>query len=164
MDLFVLRTERLNLIPFNSNQLRLYLARPEELETELGYPISRSIITARVQRAINMKLARMEDIEARRSLWYTYWMLVIRDVPVGAGLAGFKGFPGANGEAEIGYGIDPGYQGQGYMTEAVKSLLAWAFEEKLCRAGVAPNVEKSNRASQRVLEKTGMVQYEESDE
>jgi len=79
-------------------------------------------------------------------------------------LAGFKGFPDQNGEAEIGYGIDPGCQQQGYMTEAVQRLITWAFEEPACLSVVARDTKKGNVASQRVLAKVGMQAYEESED
>ena len=45
--------------------------------------------------------------------WLTFWLIVINDQRVGAGMVGFKGAPNAAGESEIGYGIDPVYRGQG---------------------------------------------------
>jgi RimJ/RimL family protein N-acetyltransferase len=106
----------------------------------------------------------MEDLEDSKHLWLTYWLIVVRDIHFGAGLVGFKGPPSQNGEVEIGYGIDPDYQGHGYMTEAVKSMMNWAFEEKACKSIVAIAVQKSNIASQRVLENVGMTVYEQSAE
>jgi [ribosomal protein S5]-alanine N-acetyltransferase len=159
-----LYTERLDLIPLSPVQLQLYLEQPARLEQELGIPISRSIITERVQRAIRMKLTKMAHMDQARLAWYTYWLLVIRATPFGAGLAGFKGFPDQNGEAEIGYGIDPTCQQQGYMTEAVQSLITWAFEEPACLSVVARDTKKWNVASQRVLAKVGMKAYEESED
>jgi ribosomal-protein-alanine N-acetyltransferase len=159
-----LHTERLDLIPLSPLQLQLYLEQPAQLEQELGFPISRGIITERVQRAIRMKLAKMAPIEQARLAWYTYWLLVIRLAPFGAGLAGFKGFPDQNGEAEIGYGIDPGCQQQGYTTEAVGRLIGWAFEEPACRWVVARDTKKANVSSLRVLAKVGMQVYGESED
>jgi RimJ/RimL family protein N-acetyltransferase len=49
------------------------------------------------------------------------------------------------------------------MTEAVKGMIRWAFGEPACRTIVALEVEKSNVASRRVLEKAGMTQFAESD-
>ncbi|MBK9210910.1 MAG: GNAT family N-acetyltransferase [Anaerolineales bacterium] len=134
------------------------------LEQELGIPISREIVTENTQRAIRKKLSKMTHADQAQLAWYTYWLLVIRTVPFGAGLVGFKGFPDQNGEAEIGYGIDQSYQRQGYTTEAVKAMIAWAFEEISCRAVVARNTKKSNLASQRVFLKAGMKVYEESED
>jgi ribosomal-protein-alanine N-acetyltransferase len=159
-----LHTERLDLIPLSPVQLRLYLEQPTQLEQELGIPISRAIITERVQRAIRMKLARMTHVEPAQIAWLTYWLLVIRSARFGAGLAGFKGFPDQNGEAEIGYGIDPDYQQQGYTTEAAQGLITWAFEEAACLSVVARDTKKWNVASQRVLAKAGMKVYAESED
>jgi [ribosomal protein S5]-alanine N-acetyltransferase len=157
-------SDRLELIALNSSQLEMYLELPDQLEIELGMPISRSIVTDRVRRAITMKLSRMEKVEGAELLWFTYWLIVIQSIQYGAGLIGFKGSPNQNGEVEIGYGIDPDYQGIGYTTEAVKEMMRWAFEDKACRSIVAINVLKSNTASQRILEKVGMVVYEDTEQ
>jgi ribosomal-protein-alanine N-acetyltransferase len=160
-----LQTKRLDLIALSAAQLRFYLEQPSFLEQELGFPISRTIITERVQRAIRMKLARMAHVEDKRLAWYTYWLLVIRGTPpFGAGLIGFKGFPDQAGEAEIGYGIDPDYQRKGYTTEAVQRMIAWAFEEAACMSVVARDTKKSNVASLRILAKLGMTVYDESED
>jgi RimJ/RimL family protein N-acetyltransferase len=150
-------TSRLDLLPLTPLQLQQYLEHPEFLEQGLGFPVSRAILTETVQRAIRMKLAKMEKAEATKWVWYTYWLILVRAVPFGAGLAGFKGVPDQNGEVEIGYGIDPGYEGQGYMTETVRAMIRWAFEEPSCRAVIAPNTQKWNLGSQRVLLKSGMM-------
>ncbi len=159
-----LRTERLDLFPLSPAQLKCYLEQPERLEQELGFPVSRAVVTERVRRAIGMKLAKMAKTEPERYAWYTYWLVAVREPRFGAGLAGYKGFPDQNGEAEIGYGIDPGCQGQGYTTEAIRCLIGWAFEEPACLAVVARDTKKSNVRSLRVLEKLGMQVYGESEE
>ncbi len=160
----VIHTEHLDLIPLSPVQLKMYMEQSSRLEAELHIPLSRSILTPRVLRAIGMKLAKMENTEEMKLLWITYWLIVIRKIPFGAGMAGFKGYPDQNGEVEIGYGIDPGYQNRGYMTEAVTGMIKWAFGEKACRSIVAIDVDKSNIASQRVLEKVGMAVFEKSEE
>lgn len=163
--MYQLHTERLNLIPLSTVQLQQYLEQSALLEQALGFPISRAIITERVQRAIRMKLDRLAHVEETQLVWYTYWLMIIRATPpFGAGLIGFKGFPDQNGEAEIGYGIDPDYQGQGYTTEAVQRMIVWAFEEPACLAIVARDTKKLNVASLRVLTKVGMKVYEESED
>lgn len=159
-----LRTQRLRLIALSLEQLRLYLTDSQELEQQLGFPISRTVVTQIVRRAIEIKTSKMAAVPEAIHPWYTYWLIVTLDEPYGAGLAGFKGYPDSQGEAEIGYGIDPGYRRKGYMTEAVKALISWAFEELNCKSIIAPGTRKSNVASNRVLEKVGMFVYEESDE
>ncbi len=159
-----LHTPRLDLIPLSPAQLRLYLEQPERLELELGFPISRPILTERAQRAIRMKLGKMERADPEKWDWYTYWLVVVRALPFGAGLAGFKGIPDERGEAEIGYGIDPACQRQGYTTEAARCLIAWAFAEPACQAVIAADTKKANLASLRVLAKVGMSVYAETED
>jgi len=79
-------------------------------------------------------------------------------------LAGFKGVPDDQGKTEIGYGIDAAYRSRGYMTEAVKGLIEWAFQDVRCRAVIAPDTKRWNVASNRVLEKAGMRVYNETEE
>jgi ribosomal-protein-alanine N-acetyltransferase len=71
------------------------------------------------------------------------------------GSCGFHHWSLEHARAEIGYVLSRRYWGQGYMTEAVRAVVAYGFEtmllnriEALCRP---PNV-----ASARVLEKSGM--------
>jgi RimJ/RimL family protein N-acetyltransferase len=123
------------------------------LEAELGLSISRGVITERVGRAIRMKIEKMTDLDASLHPWQTYWLIIISAENVGAGLAGFKGVPDADGATEIGYGIAPAYQNQGYMSEAIRVLVDWALEQPSCNMVTASEVE--NPASRRLLEKLG---------
>jgi ribosomal-protein-alanine N-acetyltransferase len=164
-----IQTDRLDLLALTQAQLKLCLEAPDQLARDLGCPIAQGVITDVVRRAIRIKLAKMEPVDPRHHSWYTYWLIVLRAGPCGAGLAGFKGRPDIAGtydkagEVEIGYGIAPDYQQQGYMTEAVRAMIAWAFEQPGCHAVIAPHTLKSNIASNRVLEKVGMTVYDETD-
>ncbi len=159
-----IQTEHTNLIPLTLRQLRLYLGNPQQLEQELGFFISRSVLTERVQRAVEMKVSRMTWVKESAHTWYTYWLIVVVQESFGAGLVGFKGYPDEDWKVEIGYGIDPSCQGKGYTTEAVRALIAWAFEEPSCKSVIAPDTKKWNTASNRVLKKVGMHVYNETDD
>lgn len=159
----VLRTRRLDLIPLSAEQLELYLSDPAALEKELRLPLSRAILSDRVQRAIRMKLDRLASLAPEQHPWLTFWLVVVTSVPFGAGLIGFKGVPDTYGEVEIGYGIDPDYGRKGYTTEAVQRLITWAFGDPACRSVVARNIDPANWASLRVATKVGMTVYEESE-
>jgi len=54
-----------------------------------------------------------------------YWIAKTRR-PFLVGQGGFKGRP-KDGCAEVGYSLLPAFQRQGYASEAVAALLAWAF-------------------------------------
>lgn len=72
------------------------------------------------------------------------------------GDAGWKGGPGADGSAEIGYGLAASVRGRGLGTELVGALTAWALRQPGCgtvRAEVLPG----NLASRRALERTGFT-------
>lgn len=68
---------------------------------------------------------------------------------------GFKGEPDPTGSVEIGYGIIPRYAGHGYMTEAARAMIDWAFQQPGVRR-VTANCLNDNRASIGVLEHLGM--------
>jgi GrpB-like predicted nucleotidyltransferase (UPF0157 family)/RimJ/RimL family protein N-acetyltransferase len=153
---FEIKSKRLRLIPLSAAQLEFLLPRPEQFEAELGFAISRPVLSPPVVRhAIRVKQQRLATSPAEEFPWLTYWLMVIKAEPFGAGLIGFKGVPDKNGEVEIGYGIDPSYRRQGYTTEAAGTLINWALQQATCLAVTAWS-DKSNRASARVLEKVGM--------
>ncbi len=150
-------TPHLRLIALSVEQLKLSLIDLTSLGNELGIPVSGNIIDKSVVGAINLKSAKMMTSESTLHAWFTYWLIVVKDVPYGAGLIGFKGIPSAEGEVEIGYGIDSAYRNKGYMTEAVQVLRDWAFSHEECRTVVA--VTDDNPRSERVLQKCGFQKF-----
>ena len=155
-----IRTERLLIVPLTLSQLKLCITDLPELEAKLGLSIDGEVITERVQRAIRMKIIKMKESDETLQVWQTYWLIIVSAEKVGAGLAGFKGVPDADGATEIGYGIAPSYQNEGYMTEAVKALVDWALLQPACLTVTAIEVE--NPASRRLLEKLGAHLTKES--
>jgi RimJ/RimL family protein N-acetyltransferase len=154
-------TQRLQLIPLSLNQLQMALQNIQALEVSLNLVIMRPWMTDRVLRAIGMKIDKMRKADASQHDWFTYWLIVIKDENVGAGMLGFKGFPDEYGSTEIGYGIDEAYQGKGYMLEAVQALIDWAFTHPFCSVVTATEVE--NPASRGLLEKLGAQLVRETD-
>ena len=148
-----IRTQRLLLVPLTLSQLQLCLTDLPALEVELGHSISFEVITKRVQHAIRMKIDKMTSLDESLHPWQTYWLIIVSENNFAVGLAGFKGYPDESGTTEIGYGIDPAYQSQGYMTETVKALVEWAFQHPFCNTVKA--IEVRSPASRRLLEKLG---------
>ena len=64
--------------------------------------------------------------------------------------------PAKDRAVEIGYGILPSYEGNGYMTEAAQGMIRWAFAQQDVDF-VEAETDPDNRASQRILEKCGFV-------
>jgi [ribosomal protein S5]-alanine N-acetyltransferase len=149
----MLETPRLQLIPLTLTQLKLALNDLPALAREMSLTIHPGILDKNVIRALGMKIEKMRAAEVERHLWYTYWLIVIPADKAGAGFIGFKGYPDDDGRTEIGYGIHPAYQNKGYMTEAIRTLVDWAFSHPFCRGITATTV--INPASNRVLEKLG---------
>ncbi len=86
--------------------------------------------------------------------WQHGFFVVHRDSQCVIGSAGFKGPPDSTGMVEIAYGIAPGFQGQGYATEAATALLEYALgtgRVRLARAHTRPEA----NASTHVLRKCG---------
>ena len=156
-----INTSRLLLLELTQAQLELCLSDFQALENNLNLTVACEFVTERVRRAIRMKVRKMRDVDISQHTWFTYWLIVIKDENIVAGMLGFKGYPNAEGSTEIGYGIDSAYQNRGYMSEAVQALVDWAFTHPFCNIITATNVE--NPASKRLLEKLGAVQTEDTE-
>lgn len=72
------------------------------------------------------------------------------------GDCGWKGGPGPDGHAEIGYGLAASVRGRGLGTELVRTLTTWALSQPGCSAVVA-EVLGDNLPSRRALERAGFV-------
>ena len=146
-------TTRLELLALTLGQLEIIQTELPLFEEQTGLTIKRDFLNERVQRAIWLKVEKMREVDASNHEWLTYWLVVIKGEAVGAGMLGFKGYPNKEGSTEIGYGIDPAYQNRGYMSEAVRALIDWAFSHPYCQSITATEV--TNPASNRLLEKLG---------
>jgi len=105
-----------------------------------------------------LRKAYSEMIDSMKALpgqeeWASDWFICL-DSGAEIGGIGFKGSPDENGNVEIGYGIDEKYRKNGYATEAVNSVTAWALSQSGVKRVVA-QTEPDNAASQRVLFKNG---------
>lgn len=152
-----IETPRLRLFCLDADYLSAFLFEPDVLENQLGFPVSRDVVTVNARRAIQRKLERMMGNHMLDAAWISYWLIVTRHPEFGAGLIGFKGKSNADGEVEVGYGLDPSVQGKGIMTEALGAFISWAFECPDVQAITATRVLIDNVRSQRVLEKCGMI-------
>jgi len=82
------------------------------------------------------------------------WGIVRRTDDVLIGTATLFNLNLDNRRAEIGYGLDRAHWGKGYMNEALKALLTYAFEE-LGLHRIEADVDPRNSASIRTIERLG---------
>jgi RimJ/RimL family protein N-acetyltransferase len=154
-------TTRLRLFPLNRAALEaVYVGNHSRQRPPIT--LAPDVIGPVIRRAMRAKLQKMSQARLEDFAWYTYWAMVLPETNLTIGLAGFKGEPDMHGEVEIGYGISDAFAGQGYTTEAVRALVNWALAQPECRA-VRAVTRRSNRASQRVLEKVGLSAYREGE-
>lgn len=84
------------------------------------------------------------------------WAVLHRESGHMIGTCGFTSFNCPADSAEIGYVLNPAYQGQGYATEAVRRVLSFGFEELQLHRIEAHFIE-GNHASRRLMERVGMT-------
>lgn len=99
-------------------------------------------------------LASLQKAKPGDAGW-NLWFCIRREPSCLVGNAGFKGLPN-NGCVEIGYSMVEEHQRNGYGTEAVQALIAWAFAHPAVQKVVADTL-PGLTPSIRVMEKCGLV-------
>jgi len=84
------------------------------------------------------------------------WAITIKGNPKLIGVIGHYRIQPENHRCEIGYMILPQYNGQGYVTEAVKAVLQYGFDD-LQMHSIEGVIDPDNIASEKVLLKNGFV-------
>ena len=84
------------------------------------------------------------------------WAVVDRESGHMIGTCGFTSFNCPHDTAEIGYVLNPTYQGKGLATEAVRRLLDFGFDE-LGLHRIEAHFMEGNDASRRLMERVGMT-------
>ena len=136
----MIKTERLNIYPASDEQMKNLIKKEAVPELKCAY-----------KEMLDGCLAHPDKRE-----WYVIWNIELND---GSGTVvgnlSFKGLE-ADGILEIGYGMNDGYEGRGYMTEAVSAVVRWAAVQNGV-SSIEAETEENNAASKRVLEKAGFV-------
>lgn len=136
----MIKTKRLNIYPDSNEQM-------ETLIAEQSIP--------KLKGAFLQMLSDCLKHPDKRE-WYAVWNIELNDGSEKViGNLSFKGRK-ENGIVEIGYGANPGFEGQGYMTEAVSAIVHWAAIQDGVKF-IEAETETNNVASKRVLEKAGFV-------
>ena len=92
-----------------------------------------------------------QNFRDKKGIW---WVLADKRNNKFIGYIGFKDIDQKNKSAEIGYVLHPDYWASGWMTEAVKAVLDFVFEE-LNLHRIIGNINPNNEASRGLLKKFG---------
>lgn len=84
------------------------------------------------------------------------WGITIKGNPKIIGIIGHYKISPENHRAEIGYMAFPEFNGKGYMSEAIKAVVTYGFEQ-LKLHSIEAIIDPENIASERVLQKNGFV-------
>ncbi len=157
----IIETEQLIIIPLTQEQFKLLLGSMEKMEEALQLMPSGAIMDSHLQWVMKYQFEKgMND--THNWIWHTNRQIILKSENKSVGSINFKNTPEENAMVEIGYGTHNGFRNKGYMTEAVRALSKWALRQPSVKSIIA-ETEKSNLASQRVLQKAGMTKYQESD-
>ena len=128
----LLTTARLRIVPLTPRQLGLWLHDIRALGKELDCRCTAGSPRGDFRRIVEGQYA-LAAADPVNHLFHTFWFLILRDGGAVAGSACFK---------------------EGYMTEAVRALCAWAKQQPGVRQ-ITAETDPDNRASQRVLQRAG---------
>lgn len=100
--------------------------------------------------------------ESQLAWWFYFVLRRNADEPrTLIGSAGLKGPPDADGMVEIGYGMLPEFQLQGYASEASNALVAFAFADERVQRVIAETLPELI-GSMGVMRRCGMTQLDET--
>ena len=85
------------------------------------------------------------------------WAITLQDVPQLIGTIGYWKLDKENYRSEIGYMIQPEFQGKGLMQEAMTTVIGYGFSTMKLHS-IEANVNPANEASIKLLERNKFVQ------
>ena len=146
-----IETERLVLFPYTQENLSLFNEDLPAFEERFGV-LYRGEELDYLLRGFLLKLEREIAADPEDYLFFTEFLIVVKDSDRIVGSIDYKYVP-RDGLTEVGYGLNPAYEGHGYMTEALRAFLA--FGKTLGIRTVRADTLPDNVKSQRVLERCG---------
>ncbi|TWT13337.1 GNAT family N-acetyltransferase [Planomicrobium sp. CPCC 101079] len=147
----MIRTERLNLLPFTIKQVQAVLNGRNELEDLIGSRVPEEWPSPAFAKMLESKKETLTHTPEA-----SQWSRIVVDWEERqlVGEIGCKGGPDENGVVEIGYGIAESFRNKGYASEMVKGLVEWLKQKEMVTKIVA-NCLETNQPSIKVLEKSG---------
>jgi len=167
--MFSIETQRLRLIPLNIVQLELLVKGRHVLESAMELKLSNFELNAdssfleEFQTAIESYTIPAVKANADKYFWYTHWLIIEKATNLTIGGVGMAGEPDESGQVILGYFIDKKWEGKGFATESVASMLTWVLKDASVKAIIA-DTPAAHIGSQKVLKKNGFHLLGETDE
>ena len=156
-----IQTQRLELVLLTTHQLKLWFEDIAALENELNCTYKAEPLEG-VFLDIVKNQYEVTKNDPDNYLYHSFFFIIRKSDRIVVGSADFKNVPNEKGEVEIGYGLGAEYEHNGYMTEAVKGMCAFALAREDITAVIA-ETEVDNFASQRVLQRCGFKKYKQDE-
>lgn len=154
-------TDRLLLIPLNSQQLHDWALDLKKLENELNVTYEAEPMEGIFLQIVKGQYEIINKNE-ENFMWHSFWLIVNKKDRIVIGSADFKDAPNQKGQVEIGYGLGDNFTGNGYMTEAILKMIDWAFSNKEVSEIIA-ETENDNIKSKSVLTRCGFKEASKGD-
>ena len=146
-----IETERLVLFPYTKENLALFNEDLPGFEREFDVMYQGEELDHLLQNFL-LKLEKEIADDPDNYLFFTEFLIVLKENSRIIGSIDYKYVP-KDGVTEVGYGMNPQYEGHGYMTEALKAFLL--FGKSLGIKTVLAETLKENIKSQNVLKRCG---------
>jgi ribosomal-protein-alanine N-acetyltransferase len=157
-------TERLELVPATVELCWAETRGPEAISQALAVRVPRSWPPVVFEPEDVERTRRQLQRDPENRMWTLYYVIRRESDPGPErellGVAGYLGSPSSEGAVELGYAIAEEHQRRGYATEAVRALVAAAFEIPGV-AVVKATTYASLEPSIGVLKKTGFSRVRE---
>ena len=146
-----IETERLILFPYTKENLDLFNTDLPKFEETYGV-VYRGEELDNLLTGFLIKLQKEIEDDPENYLFFTEFLIVLKENSHVIGSIDYKYIP-KDGCTEVGYGMNPAYEGHGYMTEALNAFLSFGktLGIKTVRADTLPD----NIKSQNVLKRCG---------
>lgn len=147
----ILSSNRLSLRKLEEadTEVLLFLRSDEKINEFIERPESRK--TKTLEQALQFIININEEFDTKKSVT---WGITIKNEHQLIGTICFWNFSEDRLTAEVGYGLNPEFQNQGIMSEALQCVLNYGFKE-LNLMKVEAFTSKHNESSKRILEKSG---------
>jgi RimJ/RimL family protein N-acetyltransferase len=155
-----IKTTRLRLIPFSPEHLLALIEGTERFAERFSLRAADGLREFFVSADVSPGWLAQLRASSAADPWTHGFAAVHRASSAVIGSVGFKGPPNEVGMVEIAYGIVPGFQCQGYATEAAAAGVTFAFASGRVRLVWAHTL-PTNNASTRVLTKCGFTRTDE---